>query len=598
MKVLWEFQEKSRKMPLTTKIYQNVLHSSGFSESERLVREAVQNSADALDAASPSRVLVRFNFRRYRSEAKQKLSKALRLADGPLTRLDKLGLRLGNSLETLEKPDIELPVLIIADYNTCGLGGKWDGTGPADHFGRLVVNLGIDDKSSGEEVLGGSFGFGKTVYGKASRMNIVVFYSVFEPGPETDGNHARFMATGLFSDHPHDGKNFSGFAFFGEEDEENPGDVKPMVDEMAHAAASACGLELRSENQKGTTILILDCDADPTDLVEAASKYWWPRLTEGGRRGLDIVVSDEETEYRPRPKSDDAVKPFFRCLSNARSKYESPPETKLYSYRRMNVGGEMKQLGTLSCAAMQDKDHDHELANRIALVRGSGMVIRYAELGSESLEPCVGVFQSHDDVEAVLAYSEPQLHNEWDPNSDRLKARFAEYGPAVVKSIHQRNANSFRSFQRMQEPPIPPTGKRFKELEKLLGGFLKVTGKNPGPPPDPHRRPISISVSEDRVERAGQIIDTAEVTLNVKEDHPSASIRCTISARLELLGDATQRILGDMPCQIVDLAGTVLSSGAPANAEITLQKGQPFRCVVEGESSAQNLTRLRIGLEG
>ena len=67
----------------------------GFSECERLVREAIKNSADALDSESKSRVSVRFNCRRYTSDVKESLSSALSLSDGPLARLKELGLPPG-----------------------------------------------------------------------------------------------------------------------------------------------------------------------------------------------------------------------------------------------------------------------------------------------------------------------------------------------------------------------------------------------------------------------------------------------------------------------------------------------------------------------
>ena len=103
--VLWEFQENSGKMPLTTTIYQNVLQRSCFSECERLVREAIKNSADALDSESKSRVSVRFNCRRDTSDVKESLSSALSLVTVRWRALKSWAFRLENALESLDDPD-------------------------------------------------------------------------------------------------------------------------------------------------------------------------------------------------------------------------------------------------------------------------------------------------------------------------------------------------------------------------------------------------------------------------------------------------------------------------------------------------------------
>jgi hypothetical protein len=203
----WEFHRRQQKMSLTTSIFNNVLQSSGFTPEERLVREALQNSVDAHSKAAELPVSVRIERRTLVGDAKLSLMTALRLDDAPAERAALFELPAGNALTTSKDPDVPLSVLTISDYNTKGLGGRWDGTGEDDHFGRLVINLGIDDKADAADVSGGSFGFGKTVYGKASRVGVVVFYSVFRPTDATENTHARFMATGLFKAHTYEGKN-------------------------------------------------------------------------------------------------------------------------------------------------------------------------------------------------------------------------------------------------------------------------------------------------------------------------------------------------------------------------------------------------------
>ena len=277
-------------MPLTTSIFNNVLQSSGFTAEERLVREALQNSVDARREAAEAPVAVRIERLSVTGSEKAKLVSALRLADEPLGRQTHFGLPSGNALETITDDDVPLSLLIISDFNTKGLGGNFGGTGDDDHFGRLVINLGVDDKADASSVSGGSFGFGKTVYGKASKIGVVAFYSVFQPTEASDGAHARFMATGLFSAHDHSGTSYDGFAFFGAPDPDHPDEAIPFVDSDAHAVAASCGIPARPADEHGTSIIIVDCDYDMEALKRASELYWWPRLI---RDELDLTLIAE-----------------------------------------------------------------------------------------------------------------------------------------------------------------------------------------------------------------------------------------------------------------------------------------------------------------
>ena len=181
---IWEFTEQASKMPLTASIFLNVLQSSGFSSEERLVREALQNSVDAHRPGSVSPVSVRIESKLLVGPSKKSLVKAIGLRGQPFKRRKQFGLPDGNALHSIRDADEPLPTLIIADSHTHGLPGAWNGTEPNDHFGRLVVNLGVDDKAEAAEFSGGSYGFGKTVYAKASGIGVVVFYSAISEFPK------------------------------------------------------------------------------------------------------------------------------------------------------------------------------------------------------------------------------------------------------------------------------------------------------------------------------------------------------------------------------------------------------------------------------
>lgn len=588
---IWEFLERAGKMPLTTNVFNNALQSSGFSPEERLVREAIQNSVDAHRPDAERPVTVRFERKLLSGAEKSSLISVLNLNKEPKRRLKLFSLPEGNALASVEDSNDPLPVMIISDYQTHGLPGRWDDYADGDHFGRLVVNLGVDDKAEGSEISGGSYGFGKTVYGKASRIGIVAFYSVFQPSDRTEGAHARFMATGLFKVHEYKGTKYTGFAFFGAPAEDDKGVAIPVTDEDAHQLAEKCGLIRRSLEEHGTTILILDCDLSVELLRVAAEKYWWPRLI---RNDLDVVFRDDSHEVFPRPKKNSDIVPYIAAHQNFVSGTDDPPKSQLKQFNRVGTEDGMKKLGTLSSLALETESSLH---NCVALIRQPGMVVDYLPAGSDSYQACVGVFVSDPDIEKILTYSEPQMHNEWDSNADRLMLKFGQDGARIVKAVIDRVDRAFRDFQRSQEPPIPPGGLTPKELSKILGRFFDVKGPDPNPPPKPPKRPISIHVHEDRTQKdENVVVDQAEIQIEIREDYDSDELECRLNAHHEVLGDASHRIVTRSSCELAH-NGNVIARGAPATANIKLRKGVPTKLTARAESDPVCLARIRITVE-
>lgn len=556
------------------------------------MREAIQNSADAHRKAADLPVSVRVEKRSLVGNEKAKLVAALGLDSELSSRKQAIDLPAGNALETIADPNIPLPVLVISDYNTHGLGGRWDGTGEHDHFGRLVINLGVDDKADAAQISGGSFGFGKTVYGKASGIGVVAFYSVFQPSEASDGVHARFMATGLFKAHEHEGQKYDGFAFFGSPSSDEPDEASPLVDEEAHNLAAACGLEVRTEHDFGTTILIIDCDYDTEAMKTAVELFWWPRLL---RNELDVSLVEGETELFPRPKQNAHLRPFIACYQNIVSDTQDPPKAMVMkSERRIGSSAGPLEPGILSAILL---DADNEYSNCVALMRGPGMVVKYYPCGSDSLEPCVGVFVADPDVEKILTFSEPQMHDDWDPNADRLKLKFPEDGERVVRAVVRRIETMFRDFQRKQEPPIPPGGLKPKELMRLLGRFLDEAGPNPIPPEPGQPRPVSISVSEDRVQQDGNVWDEATITLELRPEFEGEELTCTVTATHEILGDSSLRIVDRTEAHLEDENRTLLAKGTPPAIEATLRKGEIRKFFAVAPADEITTARIRVSVE-
>jgi hypothetical protein len=337
--------------------------------------------------------------------------------------------------------------------------------------------------------------------------------------------------------------------------------------------------------------LIVDCDPEMQTLKEAAERYWWPRLI---RNELDVVFIDEGNDLVPRPRTNADVQPFIAAWQNLDSRSEKPPKSKIHDFNRISTGDGLRKPGMLSCALLEAETR---FRNTVALVRGPGMVVGYRPVGSDAYESCVGVFRADSDVEKVLTYSEPQTHNDWDENSSRLRRKFGVDGPRVVHSIFQRIERNFKDFQRLQEPPIPPGGLQPKELSKLLGRFLDVSGPTPPLVPHGEARPVAIHVHEDRLQREGAIFDTAEILLELKEVPEESQDEYVVSAYHEILGDASERVVERSVCTLEDEDGKVIAQGNPATSKLALRADGPLRLRASARSDEMFLTRIKVTVE-
>ncbi len=588
---IWEFQPKLPKMSPNVRAFRNVLQSAGFTDEERLVRESLQNSVDAHSDDADGPVRVRIEKRTLAGKAKADLVAALHLDSEPLGRHELFNLPKGNAFEKLMHSRSPLSVVQVSDFNTKGLSGAWNGTTIDDHFGRLVVHFGNDDKAAGASSSGGSFGFGKTVYAKASRIGIVVYYSTFKPTRATGGASSRLMGTGLFDRHSKGRKEYTGFAFFGDRDPESPSEAVPFVDAAAASVAKQCGMYVRDPEEYGTTILILDCELDLQAMLLATEKFWWPRITQDE---LDVSFVHNGEERSPRPKRNPLLMPFVDCMNNFRAGVEQKPKSMLKTFNRFRVDDELRQIGTLACVHLGE---DHDLAHMVALVRRPGMVVNYRQAGSDAYQPCVGVFQAHDDIDKVLTYAEPPSHDRWDSNADRLRSHFGADGADAVSTIEKRIDNTFRDFQREQEPPPPPGGVLPKELSALLGRFFGGKGSVGEPLPEGVKRPVTISLRETRVVKGDETFDRATIQITLPDDSPLEVVRCRVNAHHEILGDASHRLIGRSIVRLLSDKDRVVAKGRPASRAFGIKRGETLRLAAVAKTDATYFTRMRVTVE-
>lgn len=244
-------------MGMSADFMANPLSSTRLSPAELLMREAIQNSVDERREGSEGPVKFTVSRRELLREEKSRVVEQLAL-DEIAERSQFFPKTHGwfdagkASLERLADPDFPLPVVVLSDYNTNGLGGRWNrGQSLKSRFHNLVLMVGSSSKFEAGENLLGSYGVGKMVYAKASNIRIMAYYSVFDPDEHSEGDFARFMATGFFPEHAtQDSEVFTGHAFLGESSNDQGYPTRPLRNEDAIQFDQSLGFETRAPAQR------------------------------------------------------------------------------------------------------------------------------------------------------------------------------------------------------------------------------------------------------------------------------------------------------------------------------------------------------------
>lgn len=473
----WVFERTPEMGGATGGAFTNTLLGSGMEPAAVLAREAIQNSVDARDAGSK----VRVDFRRVTLTGKAKAEFVAAMGLDPALTAHRKSLKLprGACLDTLDDEEQPLKLLYIEDYGTWGLHGA--PTKSKSHFFRLLLSLGDDAKASEAEGSGGSYGFGKSVYSSNSRIHTIAAYSVFDPklSGVPEKNHARLMGCSYFNAHDHGGNEYSGRAWFGRPKSKGAA-VEPLVDTDAHLFAERLGFKKRGKGDRGTSLLILDCDVECDMLRESIEEWWWPRLLDD-ELGLDIALFEQEQMLPPpRPRKRPDLRPFIECFDLAIGRSLPVGEhQKTGAFNKLNE----TPLGNFGYAVVGDDIASDELLQdkigRVALIRTPRMVIEYMAVGGTLPLPCVGTFVAAPDIDNSLKRSEPATHDKWDAKSGRLSELGPEAREAVTTVLHRLKAG-LRSFAKDAAPKAPEQELRLKSLERLLGGLFRPPTTTPG----------------------------------------------------------------------------------------------------------------------
>lgn len=490
----WVYEDRPLNGGAGGEAFRIVFNGAGIEPAAMLAREAIQNSVDA--AAEPGgEVEVRFEARTLEGEDRARFEEAAGFGD-IARRADRLKLPAGDALRSAGGP---LRLLYVSDRGTTGLAG--DPSGEGSKLRKLLMEIGGSRKTEDEHT-GGSYGFGKAVYGGSSRIATIFAYS------RTTDHHGRpisvLMGCAYHPGHEFEGRSTTGRGFLGRSTTVRGKGVRydPFVGKEADGLAGALGMA-RDADDVGTTVLIVDTTIELDAIRHGVEEYWWPRL-ERGLLQVDLVDADGQ-EHHARPRSRDDLKPFVDALDVVLQK--SPPRPGKSWRRTFNKFGP-RNLGTIGLVVMPDGEEveDDDVPERkdtVALIRSPQMVVRYYGKRSVGDPAIAGVFVAHEDIDDILRRSEPPKHDEWAESAQRLDE--VPDGRDVVKTVLKRTWAELKRVQKDARPPEAAKPKRLMQLERTLAAWFGPSAARPSPSVQADAAPVSIRPRVDAEDVGGRL---------------------------------------------------------------------------------------------
>ena len=257
------------------------------------------------------------------------------------------------------KPTQELPVLVVTDHGTRGLGGPTRAdlaqTERSD-FVDFIRNVG---RAEDKELGGGTYGFGKGVLYEASVCSTII---VFTRTTVADRQVSRLMAVQLGSSYENSRKRFTGRHWWGLASDLTG--AEPMTGRSAEALASRLGLTFIPEGETGTSIMVIgpmarkddETLAEIVEQIANAAVWWaWPHMIGTGGSGLSTIdftfTHQGEVVELPDPRSHPVLKHYVDAYRRAvdLAAGASPTEGWPWVDKPVRAGhGGRVQLGVLS----------------------------------------------------------------------------------------------------------------------------------------------------------------------------------------------------------------------------------------------------------
>jgi hypothetical protein len=412
-----------------------------------LARETAQNSNDARIGSEPADLV--YTFIRLTGERRRDFESALAWDDQLRPHLEAMRAsakgavasgQLVAGLDALHRSPA-LVLLRVADHGCRGLAGPEFADDDPDTFGDFVKLCRLDLFSGKDAAAGGSFGLGKAVYWRFSRLQTVLFNSTVQPGHGSDG-HTRNRLFGVQQGvaHRQDGKAYVGRGYFGVTSAVNGAVESTWADE---GVVESIHLG-REDARPGTSALVVgfydpdDPDAGldgrkdllrlAGDLRAGIEESFWPALARGRMR---VRIDIEEDGRRVHSEQVDAAETFTELVHALHSVdtgdlAESLDEPGAVVVRdipiripRRRVPDQPAFDHVAKLVVTLSDDVRDALENKVCLLRGPEMVVETIENPMEGRT-----------FHAFLLAGEAKVPGEADPLDTRADdfLRFAEPG--------------------------------------------------------------------------------------------------------------------------------------------------------------------------
>jgi len=393
-----------------------------------------------------------------------------------------------------DSPDEPLYLLQYNDYGTVGLRGHLRGNPKhekgGDEFFQLVYNSYSSNKQQG---MGGSRGFGKTVFRKFSDMKVVLYATRINAealkaiGQTFDGSNLPLRLYGRF-DLPSSANAIesqtdspSGIGFFGLSDD--AGTAKDIWGDQAEELAEKLRIE-RRPNETGTTITMVGFEMYKKDdtinnVTQAAEQlqrdveeWWWPAISDNS---LTVSISAYENDdlictLLADPYTNDDILPFIECVQATTPGDSIPAPTEISeastTFRVPKKNAQLTEAGHEALSAnvilrLRRKDlgaPKGKYDNRVALIRKkSGHVVKYYRAPSQAANwdynavlmagLAAGQSDAQEKFEFFLWAAEGPQHNDWTSDDNRRNAKERGYqdGGGLGK-LHQSIRDMIRQL--------------------------------------------------------------------------------------------------------------------------------------------------------
>lgn len=405
--------------------------------------------------------------------------------------------------------DSPIKCLYIHDYGATGLRG--DPTGEdldESDFYRAFGQIGGNDRRIG----GGSYGFGKSAFIKASRLRCVIAYSSFAPTDE-DPVKTRLWGFVFWKGH----KKFAGFAQLGTLIQDSEAKSSPLCDKQADEVAKSLGFRLRNANtpnETGTSLLVVDQVLDPASLQESLEKFWWPAI-ETFKNDFDVQIHTDLEILKLRPMQREYLRSFVRAFeiatdNNAQIVEDSEMKFSISEKDTTDSIGNLALVRVIDPVSV-DSLTTNNASNLVALIRDPRMVVQYQPHNNNA--PIVqGVFVAESNFDSFLRSSEPGAHDIWDTKIDESHGRNWQRTKKVVNGVHDGIKKELIAFQKKLRPAAvtPPDSLEFADeiLAEIFEPRDTGTSKKKSTKP---RVKVSSLASKKTTSRKREIIDQTQI---------------------------------------------------------------------------------------